>query len=75
MRGGGCVERGVVPSKVIRRVLSVTHAHALERTGARAGLKIAGRVKAVCIYGGGIAAGAGNGGYERPDYRGFHCGG
>jgi len=52
-------------------VLSVTHAHALERTGARAGLKIARGVKAVCIYGGGIAAGAGNGGTKGQITGGF----
>ncbi len=69
---GGRAERGVVPSEVIRGVFSVTHAHALEGSGTRAGLKIAGGIETVGIYRGRVAACAGNGRDKGPNYRGFH---
>jgi hypothetical protein len=52
-------------------MLSIAHAHALERTGTRAGFEVAGGVKAVGIYRGGVSAGAGDRGDERPNYGGF----
>jgi hypothetical protein len=53
-------------------VFSITHAHALKGSGTRAGLKIAGGIEAVSIYRGRVAACAGNGRDEGPNYRGFH---